>query len=228
MAFETLPANLRRIREEVAEIQAREGLSGAVRIVGVTKGHSRMAVEAAVAAGLEDVGENRVQEAVAKMDGPPLPVRWHMIGHVQTNKAKHLPGRFAMVHSVDSLRLVDALEKSLRNAETTLPMLVEVNVAREPQKTGCVPEAAEKILERAAGVRGLSPVGLMTMAPWTADETVQRRTFAALRALRDRYATPGMPLPELSMGMSSDYHAAVAEGATMVRLGTVLFGERPV
>ncbi len=161
------------------------------------------------------------------MDGPPLGVRWHMIGHVQTNKARLLPGRFAMLHSLDSVRLIDALAKAMRGAETPLPVLVEVNVAREPQKTGCDPEALEEILARAVAVDGLALRGLMTMAPYTDDESVQRQTFAGLRALRERCASPELPLPELSMGMSGDYRAAVAEGATMIRLGTVLFGERP-
>ena len=230
MHVATLPANLARVREEIAAVQRAHGLTGIVRIVAVTKGHDPTAARAAVEAGLRDLGENRVQEALGKLDAlADLDASWHLIGHLQTNKAKHVPGRFAMVHSIDSLRVAEALEQATarRAPGTRLPVLLQVNVAGERQKSGCAPEEATALLEGIAGMPHLALRGLMTMAPFTDDETDQRRAFAGLRRLRDTLATPGHGLPELSMGMSGDYRAAVAEGATILRLGTVLFGERP-
>ncbi|HET7040069.1 MAG TPA: YggS family pyridoxal phosphate-dependent enzyme [Gemmatimonadales bacterium] len=228
MSFARLADNLARVREDIAAVQAAEGLSVEVRIVAVTKGHPPEAVVAAVRAGVADVGENRVQEALAKQaEVGQGAARWHLIGHLQTNKARSVPGRFALVHSVDSIRVVDALGAAAARAGSVVPVLVQVNVAREPQKSGCAPEEAAAVVERAAAVPGLEVVGFMTMAPFEADERAQRRVFGDLRRLRDALRAPGRPLPELSMGMSGDYRAAVAEGATMLRLGTVLFGERP-
>lgn len=228
MTLATLAENVARVRDAIARVQAAEGLTGAVAIVAVTKGHPLAAVAAAWEAGLVDVGENRVQEALAKLEAAAaLPVRWHLIGHLQTNKARFVPGRFACVHSVDSTRVAEALGRAAAKAECPVRVLIQVNVAGEAQKSGCRPADAAGVLAAAAAWPGLAVDGLMTMAPFTADERVQRRTFAALRRLRDELASPAQPLPELSMGMSGDYAAAVAEGATMLRLGTVLFGERP-
>lgn len=230
MDFSALPANLARVREEIARVQAREGVRGAVGIVAVTKGQPAAAISAALQAGLGDVGENRVQEALDKQaQAAAVPVTWHLVGHLQTNKAKHVPGAFGWVHSVDSTRVADALARAVtaRSAGTRLKVLVQVNVAGEGQKNGCEPAAAGEVARHVAALVDLELEGLMTMAPLTDDERVQRRVFAGLRALRDRLQGEGLSLPELSMGMSGDYRAAVAEGATMLRLGTVLFGERP-
>jgi pyridoxal phosphate enzyme (YggS family) len=229
MEFAALPQRLARVREEIARVQAREGLWGEVRIVAVTKGHPAAAVAAAARSGLGDVGENRVQEALEKQDAArDVPVVWHLIGHLQTNKAKFVPGRFGWVHSVDSTRVADALARALaaRNPGEVLRVLVQVNVAGEAQKSGCDPEAAGEIASHVSRLAGLELAGLMTMAPLTADERRQRAVFAALRRLREDLERQGLKLPELSMGMSADYPAAVAEGATILRLGTVLFGER--
>jgi pyridoxal phosphate enzyme (YggS family) len=226
MAFEALADNLARVREQVARVQAAAGLHHDVTIVAVTKGHPLAAVGAAWGAGLADIGENRVQEALAKIEAVTDPVRWHLIGHLQTNKAKLVPTRFTLVHSLDSARAAEALDHAAGRAGVVVPVLVQVNVAAEPQKSGCPAAEAGALVERCASLPGLAVRGLMTMAPFTDDESVQRRTFGALRRLRERLATPAFPLTELSMGMSGDYPAAVAEGATMLRLGTVLFGER--
>jgi len=229
MDHDVLARNLARVREEIAQVQAREGLAGDVRIVAVTKGHPAGTARLAAEAGLEELGENRVQEAVAKQDLlGALSVRWHLIGHLQTNKARFVPGRFAMVHSVDGVRVAEALDHAVRGRApgARLPVLIQVNVAREEQKSGCTPAAAPDLVGRVAALAGLSPEGLMTMAPLTDDEAVQRRVFADLRRLRDEIASERTPLPQLSMGMSGDYRAAVAEGATILRLGTVLFGDR--
>ncbi|MSR07527.1 MAG: YggS family pyridoxal phosphate-dependent enzyme [Gemmatimonadetes bacterium] len=223
-----LAENLARVRDDIAGVQVKQGLSHLVRIIAVTKGHGAEVVKEAVHAGLTDVGENRVQEAVAKQaELVGLPVHWHLIGHLQTNKAKLVPGAFTMVHSVDSLRLAEALAGAAHTAHgERLSVLLQVNVAGESQKSGCSPEEAPALVERISALPDLSLEGLMTMAPFTDDARVQRPVFEKLRRLRDKLATPARPLSELSMGMSGDYRAAVAEGSTMVRLGTVLFGER--
>ena len=231
MHFAALPHNLTRVREKIASIQAREGIRADVCVVAVTKGHADAAVIAAHAAGVVDVGENRVQEALGKqerLDG--LDLRWHLIGHLQTNKAKQVAGRFSLVHSVDSVRVAQALQRSmerLSEVEDPVEVLVQVNVAREPQKAGCEPDELAEVVSHVMGLSRLRLRGLMTMAPYTDDEVEQRRVFAGLRRLRDELAGGGLDLPELSMGMSGDYESAVAEGATILRLGTVLFGERP-
>jgi len=224
MNFAALPERLAQVRAEIARCQAAGGWTHPVTIVAVTKGFGPDAVTAAVGAGLVDIGENRVQEALDKMDRVTAPgVRWHLIGHLQRNKAKLVPGRFALVHSVDSLELAAELSK---RASGPLPLLLQVNVAREAQKSGCALEEAPGLARQIAGLANLQLNGLMTMAPLTDDEDVQRRTFRGLRTLRDTIKEAGVWLPILSMGMSADYATAVAEGATVIRLGTVLFGPR--
>ncbi len=229
MSFPGLAANLERVRERVADIQNAAGLSQRVRIIAVTKGHPGTAVLAAIDAGVADVGENRVQEALRKQDElGHVPVAWHLIGHLQTNKAKAAVGRFAAVHSVDSLRVAEALEAAnIKRGTTGLDVLLQVNVAGEEQKAGCHPDDISDIAHAITGFETLRLQGLMTMAPFTDDESVLRSTFSRLRVTREHLEGEGLVLPELSMGMSNDYAAAVAEGATILRLGTVLFGERP-
>lgn len=226
MSFEALPERLAQVRAEIARRQAEGGWSHPVTIVAVTKGFGPDAIEAAVAAGLADVGENRVQEARAKQEAlrGRSGIRWHLIGHLQRNKAKLVPGRFALVHSVDS---VDLAEELNRRAGEEMRVLLQVNVAREPQKEGCAPEEAPALARAVARLARLRLEGLMTLAPFTDDADVQRRTFRGLRVLRDAIKKEeGLWLPTLSMGMSGDYATAVAEGATVIRLGTVLFGPR--
>ena len=224
MSFPALPERLAQVRAEIARQQAAGGWTHPVTIVAVTKGFGPDAVTRALEAGIADVGENRVQEALGKMDRVTAAgVRWHLIGHLQRNKAKLVPGRFAMVHSVDSLELAEELDRRSLGA---LKVLLQVNVAREPQKSGCTPEEAPGLARQIAALGNLRLDGLMTLAPLTDDEDVQRRTFRSLRALRDTIKEEGLWLPTLSMGMSADYATAVAEGATVIRLGTVLFGPR--
>jgi pyridoxal phosphate enzyme (YggS family) len=230
MGFDALPGNLTRVRDDIARVQALEGVVVPIRIVAVTKGHGLDAVRAALAAGLPDLGENRVQEGREKIAGlESESAHWHLIGHLQTNKAKLIPGAFAMVHSVDSVRVAEALDRAVarRVGVGRLAVLLQVNVAGEDQKSGCSPVEAPAIAAAAAALPGLELRGLMTMAPYTDDERVQRRVFASLRRIREELEAQGLALPELSMGMSGDFRAAVAEGATLLRLGTVLFGERP-
>ena len=222
------------VRERIARAASRAGRdASSVRIVAVTKGHPLAVAQSAAAAGLSDLGDNRVQEALGKMEAwPAEPVRWHLVGHLQRNKAKLVVGRFALVHSLDSLRLADALDQAAAARGLVQDVLVEVNVAGEEQKTGCPAAEVPALVAYAAGLAHLRLRGLMTMAPYTDDVAVQRRTFSALRELRDRLTKDGGRLTadgclcELSMGMTDDFESAVEEGATMVRLGTALFGER--
>jgi PLP dependent protein len=227
MNFPDLSGRLAEVRERIRLHQGRAGWSHPVRIVAVTKSHGPEAVRAAVAAGLVDVGENRVQEALAKQEQlGDLPVRWHLIGSLQRNKARLVVGRFELIHSIDRVELASELDRRITPGPPQ-PVLVEVNCSGEPQKGGAEPEELATLLERLAGLPGLQVRGLMTLAALSEDERVQRRAFGLLRSLRDRMQAAGYALPELSMGMSGDFPVAVEEGATLVRLGTLLFGERP-
>lgn len=212
-ATDQILERLHGVRERIAA----QGVDpAAVEIVAVTKFHDAAACRAAVAAGLTTLGENRVQEALSKMDQVPG-AAWHLIGHLQTNKVRSA-GRFAMIQSLDSLRLAGALAE--RAPE--VPVLVEVNVSGDPEKSGVAPEAALDVISHAAG--RLPVCGLMGMGPREGDP---RPAFRLLRELRDRAQDRlGRPLPVLSMGMTQDFEVAVQEGSTMVRLGTVLFGPR--
>jgi PLP dependent protein len=226
MVFPDLPGRLAQVRETVARHQAIGGWSHPVRIVAVTKGHPPEAVRAALAAGLEDIGENRVQEALQKQDAlPEVRVKWHLIGTLQRNKARHAAGRFGLVHSLDRLDLATELDRRVR-PDARQPVLVQVNCSDEPQKGGVAPDELPDLLERLRELEHLDVRGLMTMSALSDDAGEQRRAFSRLRELRDAGERAGHRLPELSMGMSGDYPLAVEEGATLVRLGTVLFGER--
>jgi pyridoxal phosphate enzyme (YggS family) len=217
---------LAEIRSVIAERQRARGWSHPVRIVAVTKGHGADAVRAAAAAGLDIVGENRVQEATAKQDEcRDVAIEWHLIGTLQRNKVRQVAGHFALIHSIDRLDLAAELDRRTGD-EAQQSVLVQVNCSGEPQKGGVEPEQLAVLL---AGMRSLSRLdvrGLMTMAAFTDNEAEQRRAFARLRALRDEQQAAGHALPELSMGMSGDFGVAVEEGATLVRLGTALFGVR--
>jgi len=227
MNFGALPERLASVRAEIARRQAMAGWTEPVTIVAVTKGFGVDAVEAALAAGLADVGENRVPEALEKLDTPAgRRATWHLVGHLQRNKAKHVAGRFALVHSVDSGPLAEELNKRAEAHGARQRVLLQVNVAGEAQKSGCAPADLPALAHRVTGEPHLALEGLMTIAPFTDDQDIQRRTFRGLRALRDGLQQEGLWLPTLSMGMSADYAIAVEEGATVIRLGTVLFGPR--
>src|SRR5712691_7542247 len=221
MGFEALPERLAQVRAVLARHAAQP-----VTIVAVTKGFGTDAVRAARDAGIADIGENRVQEAVQKQDSlrDLTGIRWHLIGHLQRNKARVVAGRFDLVHSLDSLELARELD---RRSTTAQRALLQVNVAGESQKSGCPLAEAAALARQIAALTHLRLEGLMTLAPLTDDEDVQRRTFRGLRVLRDRIKEEeGVWLPTLSMGMSGDYASAAQEGATVIRLGTVLFGPR--
>lgn len=226
MHFPGLSARLDTVRETVARSQEAGGWRHPVRIVAVTKTHGAEAVRAAFAAGLRDIGENRVQEALQKQDAiTDLDLEWHLIGTLQRNKARHAAGRFGLIHSVDREDLAAELDRRSPEGRSQA-VLVQVNCSGEPQKGGVSPEALPALLEGLAGFGRIQVKGLMTMSALTDDTKEQRRAFRLLRELRDQSERQGHGLPELSMGMSGDYAVAVEEGATMIRLGTVLFGER--
>lgn len=226
MPYPDLVARLAEVRTRIAERQASRGWTHPVTIVAVTKTHPVEAVRAAVEAGITAVGENRVQEALAKQaEAQGLAVQWHLIGTLQRNKARLAVNRFALIHTVDSLPLATDLDRRA-TAGSRQAVLVQVNCSGEPQKGGVEPTGLPALLDGLAALPRLSVRGLMTMAELSEDESVPRAAFRLLRSLRDEAAATGHELPELSMGMSGDYHVAVEEGATMVRLGTLLFGDR--
>jgi PLP dependent protein len=193
-----------------------------LQIVGVTKTHPVEVARAAVEAGITLLGENRIQEAEPKVAAVPE-VEWHLVGHLQSNKARRAARAFAVIHSVDSQALLDRLDTVAADEGTALRLLLQVNVSGEATKSGLAPESIESIRPP----EHASLVGLMTIAPIGATNDGARAVFGALRRLRDDLEQRiGMALPELSMGMSADAEAAAAEGATLVRIGTALFGPR--
>ena len=223
---ETLP----RVRERIQAARDRAGRTDDVRLIAVTKGHPPGAAAAAVRAGLTDLGENRVQELEEKVAAVGREsATWHLIGHLQRNKARTALELFDRIHSIDSPRLARTLSKEAVKAGRTVRGLLQVNVSGEETKGGFEEDEAADALGAMGELPSLVVDGLMTMAPWTDDERVLRRTFSAARRLLERCAAEvpsALHGRELSMGMSNDFAIAVEEGATMVRLGTVLFGER--
>jgi len=225
MPFPDLAERLAETRGRIAAAAAR-GSGQEVTLVAVTKTHGLDAVNALRALGVTDVGENRVQEALPKMDAAGPGLRWHLIGHLQRNKARAVD-RFALVHSIDSVRLADAVASVGRERGRAVPVLVQVNVSGEATKGGFEPGELDAAAAHVASLDGLHVQGVMTMAPFEAPESVLRATFSGARAALETVRRGGnADARELSMGMSGDYEIAVEEGATIVRLGTVLFGAR--
>jgi pyridoxal phosphate enzyme (YggS family) len=226
MPFLDLADRVREVRERIDAAVRRGGHGQTVTMVAVTKTHGPDALQAAWDTGLRDIGENKVQEAMEKMDVLPLPFRWHLIGHLQRNKVKHL-SRFHLFHALDRGALADALNRSATADGRVVDALVQVNVVGEATKGGYAPADLPAEAARLRGLAGVRIRGVMTMAPYDAAEPVLRRVFQGARAARDELRAAGhAEASELSMGMSDDYEIAVEEGATMVRLGTVLFGAR--
>jgi pyridoxal phosphate enzyme (YggS family) len=226
MDFPGLPARLAAVRDTVARHQKVGGWTHEVRVIAVTKTHGPDSVRAALTAGLHDVGENRVQEALQKQESlTDVAPNWHLIGTLQRNKAKHAVGRFALIHSVDRAEIAIELDRRVAPGRRQ-PILVQVNCSAEPQKGGVLPADLPELLHQLRSLDRIEVRGLMTMSALTADSAEQRQAFRLLRELRDGSQGLGHRLEELSMGMSGDYPIAVEEGATMIRLGTILFGER--
>src|ERR1700736_5364257 len=221
---DSLQANLGSVRQTIARSAERTGRDPSqVVLVAVTKTFPVERIREAMALGLRIFGENRVQEALPKIEEiGPANVDWHLIGHLQTNKVKFIEGRFRMVQSLDGVGLVEALD---RRIQSPLDVLVEVNVAEEPQKTGVLPADLGAVVDAVMAAQHLQLRGLMTVAPMVPDPEAVRPVFRQLRSLRDRTSQQlGVALPVLSMGMTDDYAIAVEEGATMLRLARALFG----
>ena len=225
MSFQDLGARLAEVADREAAAVARGGHGQRVTLIAVTKTHGPDAVQAAWRAGVQNVGENKVQEALTKMAAVDVPVRWHLIGHLQRNKVRDLD-HFAVVHSIDRASIADAVSAFGIARKRSVDALVQVNVAGEESKGGFAPADMPAEAEQFVARAGLRVTGVMTMAPLGANERTTRHVFQGARAARDLLVSAGHPAFDLSMGMSNDYELAVEEGATMVRLGTVLFGER--
>ena len=222
--------NLRKVRERIEKACERSSRDpNSVTLIAVTKTHPPEVIVEAVEAGVKHIGENRVQEAREKHEKlKDLDVTWHLIGYLQRNKVKYAVRIFQWIHSVDRIALVDELEKRLEREGKNLPVLLEVNVAGEESKHGVSPEQLEELFMYTLKAKHLRPVGLMTVAPYVEDPEEVRWVFRKLRELKDALneKVNDEVLKHLSMGMSNDFEVAIEEGATMVRIGTAIFGER--
>jgi PLP dependent protein len=200
-----------------------------VRLIAVTKGTGADRVDKAIAAGVEDIGENRIQEAADKQREVRNAARWHLIGHLQTNKAGRAAALFDFVHSVDSTRVADALSQHRPAGRDPMVVLLEVELTGLPNRYGVAEADVEGVVQRLVNVPSIHLMGLMTIAPFSQDPEDARPSFTRLRHVRDHMEhVTGWALPELSMGMSNDFEIAIEEGATMVRIGRAIFGDRVV
>lgn len=226
--YETFKERADTVRAQIAEACRAVGRKpDEVQLLAVTKTHPPAAAEYAARFGLCAVGENRVQEGIEKKSRCAAVIRWELIGHLQSNKARLAAMHFDRIQSVDSGKLLTMLDRAASEQNRRLAILLQINSGNDPAKFGAEPADAPRLLEAALALPHLSVDGLMAMAPLAEDPAVARRTFANLRELRDRLAARfGVPLRELSMGMTSDFVPAIAEGSTLVRVGTALFGSR--
>jgi len=222
--------NLRQFQERVDVAAQRAGRDPKeVKLVAVTKGVEPDRIREAAMAGVEVVGESRVQEALPKTHSLGKEVTWHFIGHLQTNKVKQMMGVFELIHSVDSLRLAHEISRWAERSGVCQPVLIQVNLSREGSKSGLAPEEMKPVLQEMAGLQGITVRGLMTIPPLSDDAEASRVYFRRLRVLAaevSRWGFSGVTMGELSMGMSGDFEVAIEEGATWVRLGTAIFGPR--
>ena len=220
--------NIQYIKERIERASARSGRNPAeITLVAVAKTFSSDAVREAVGSGVQDIGENYVQELLAKRSVlENEPVRWHYIGHLQTNKVKAVAGWIHAIHSVDSLRLGEEIAKRAKEFDRTIDILLEVNTSGEASKFGVQPDDAEKLVAALALLEHVHVRGLMTIGPLLPDPESARPAFRMLRQLKDSIARKGILLDHLSMGMTNDFEIAIEEGATMIRVGTAIFGKR--
>lgn len=231
MAMGRIADNVREVRARMAEAARRAGRSpDEVRLVSITKTVPVALIQEALEAGVQWFGENRVQEAVekaARLNGEGLRPRWHLVGHLQRNKVHHVFGLFELIHSVDGLPLIEALEHRAKAEGALMDVLLQINVAGEATKHGCRPEEVPALAEALRGSPHLQLRGLMTMPPLPKHPEESRPWFRALRRLREELVEGGFhEIQELSMGMSADFEVAIEEGATWVRIGTAIFGLR--
>lgn len=228
---EAIADHLKQILDQIETLKTRYGLSQAVKLIAVSKTFGAHAVKEAYEAGQILFGENKVQEAQEKIGVlSHLPLEWHLIGHLQSNKAKRAAEIFSRIHSVDSFKLAEKLSQSATAFNKTLPILLQVNTSEESSKEGFLPDSAllTEEVHRIAALPGLKLDGLMTIGPLSEQERDIRQAFERLRHLRDQIETslPALKLPELSMGMSGDFPLALQEGATYLRVGSLIFGRR--
>ena len=226
-----IASNLQSVRARIDAAARRAGRDPSdIRLIAVSKTFSADHVRAAWSAGQRDFGENKVQEALQKIGGTAdMEIRWHLIGHLQSNKAKKAAGAFACIHSVDSVDLLRKLDAAAVDLGATPEVLVQVDLAREETKFGAAADDARRIMEASQTARAVRMAGLMLIPPWNEDQEQTRPWFARLRQLREVWLAEGVPpasLGQLSMGMSHDFEAAIEEGATLVRVGTAIFGKR--
>ena len=223
-----LAEKLELVQNTIAQAAARSGRDGSdIELVAVSKTHPPEAVHEVLDAGQLLFGESRVQEARAKIPVLPARVRWHFIGHLQKNKVRHALPLFELFHGIDSLELARDVNRIAEEAGAFPRVLIEVNVAGESTKFGFTPDRVREQMEELLALRRLQIEGLMTIAPFAPEAAASRPHFVALRELRERLQTEfRVPLPRLSMGMSGDYEVAIEEGATLVRVGTAIFGKR--
>jgi pyridoxal phosphate enzyme (YggS family) len=223
-----LPRRLEEVRGRIADACARARREpGSVRLVAVSKTVPAAVVAEAMSAGQVVFGENRVQEALQKMDATGPGATWHLIGHLQKNKARLAAGVFELIHGIDDPELAGELDRRAAAREATQPVLVQANLAGESTKSGADEEGLMPLLDAVAGLRHLDLRGLMIIPPAVVDPELSRPWFRRLRELRDCAASRlARPLPELSMGMTDDFEVAIEEGATLVRIGRAIFGER--
>ncbi len=227
---QNLPLRVGEVRERIARAAARAGRSAdSVTLLAVGKGHPVPLLRAACAAGLSELGESYVDEALPKIAAlQDAPLTWHFIGRVQANKTRAIAAAFAWVHGIERLKIAERLAAQRPPGAPPLNVCLQVNLAGEHSKAGVAPEALPPLAAAVAALPNLALRGLMCLPPAEREPARQRAWFAALRGLRDGLNAAGARLDTLSMGMSDDFEAAVLEGATIVRLGTVLFGPRPV
>lgn len=224
----SIAENLERVRDQIAQAAANSGRSANdVELVAITKTHAVGKVHEAIQAGQSLFGESRVQEARSKIPELPSAIRWHFVGHLQKNKIRHALPLFEMIHSIDSLALAQEVNRIAEEEGMHPRVLVEANVAGEGSKFGFAPDKLREQMEELLALPRLSVLGLMTIPPLSEQPEASRKYFVQLRELRDRLQTEfRVDLAQLSMGMTQDYAVAVEEGATLVRVGTAIFGER--
>jgi len=220
--------NLSRVKEKIAQAATKVGRDPqGIKLVAVTKTVTVPRIREAMAAGAMIFGENYVQEARAKIEEIGTSgIQWHFIGHLQTNKAAHAVRLFDLIHAVESVTLARELDKRAAAAGKSVDCLIEVNLSQEASKFGISKERTPELAHAFKELKNISLQGLMTMPPYADDPEAARPYFIALRELREEIADSGIPLPELSMGMSTDFEVAIEEGATIVRVGRAIFGER--
>ncbi len=222
--------NLSAVEEKIANACRKAGRNrGEVTLVAVSKTKPLSDLREAYEAGAKDFGENKVQELTDKIPELPSDIRWHMIGHLQRNKVKYIVGKVSMIHSVDSFRLAEEISREAVRKDTTVEILIEVNVAGEESKYGVSPEDAPELVEKIASLPAIKIQGLMTIAPFTENPEENRPFFRKLKQLCvdiERKNIDNVNMSVLSMGMTGDYSVAIEEGATCVRVGTGIFGER--